>query len=166
MPDRIYKVLFLCTGNSARSILAECVLNRLGKGRFQAFSAGSFPKGEVHPTALQLLKRENYPVDKLHSKSWDEFSGPDTPELDFVFTVCGNAANEICPTWSGGPISAHWGMPDPAAVSDDESENAFATTLHLLNKRITVFIDLPIDSLDKSDLQTQLNQIGRLKNEF
>lgn len=163
---KIYHVLFLCTGNSARSILAECVLNRLGRGRFKAYSAGSFPKGEVHPLALDLLTRENYPIDQLRSKSWDEFSRPDSPELNFVFTVCDNAANEVCPVWPGQPVSAHWGMPDPAAVEGNAIEKtlAFANTLRMLTRRIEIFINLPLASLDALNLQTKLNQIGSTGN--
>ena len=163
MSDKIYNVLFLCTGNSARSILAECILNRLGKGRFQAFSAGSYPKGEVHPLALSLLQRENYKIDGLRSKSWDEFAGEAAPELDFVFTVCDNAANETCPVWPGQPMSAHWGLPDPAAAGGNDSEKAlaFANTLRMLTNRIDIFINLPLASIDKLALQKQLDQIGQ-----
>lgn len=158
-----YNVLFLCTGNSARSILAECVLNRLGRGRFRAYSAGSFPKGQVHPFALELLKRQDYPIHQLRSKSWDEFAIPGAPRLDFVFTVCDNAANEVCPIWPGQPMTAHWGMPDPAAAEGNEAERAlaFADTLRMLNNRISVFVNLPIKSLDKLSLQKRLQEIGR-----
>lgn len=163
MKNKIYHVLFLCTGNSARSILAESVLNRLGEGRFKAYSAGSYPKGEVHPLALALLKRQNYPVTELRSKSWDEFSQADATKLDFIFTVCDNAANEVCPIWPGQPISAHWGMPDPAANtgSDVEKILAFANTLTMLTKRIEIFVNLPIASLNALSLQKQLDQIGK-----
>jgi len=163
MKDRPYNVLFLCTGNSARSILAECALNRLGKGRFQAHSAGSFPKGEVHPYALELLKRQSYPTDGLRSKSWNEFAGPEAEPLDFVFTVCDNAAGEVCPIWPGQPMTAHWGLPDPAAVQGSETEKrvAFAETLRMLYNRIGVFVNLPIRSLDKLSLQRRLQSIGR-----
>ena len=158
-----YNVLFLCTGNSARSILAECVLNRLGRGKFRAYSAGSFPKGEVHPFALELLKRQDYPIDQLRSKSWDEFAAPGAPQLDFVFTVCDNAANEMCPIWPGQPMTAHWGTPDPAAVEGKEAERrlAFADTLRMLNNRLSTFVSLPIKSLDKLSLQRRLHEIGR-----
>jgi arsenate reductase len=163
MSEKPYNVLFLCTGNSARSILAECVLNRVGKGRFKAHSAGSFPKGEVHPYALELLKRQNYPTEYLRSKSWNEFAGPGAEPLDFVFTVCDNAAGEVCPVWPGQPMTAHWGLPDPAAVEGTETEKrvAFAETLRMLYNRIGVFVNLPIRSLDKLSLQRRLHSIGR-----
>jgi arsenate reductase (thioredoxin) len=163
MTERKYNVLFLCTGNSARSILAECALNRLGRGRFTAYSAGSFPKGEVHPYALDLLRRQNFATDKLRSKSWDEFAAPDAPQLDFVFTVCDNAAGEACPIWPGQPMTAHWGLPDPAAAEGTEAERrlAFAETLRMLNNRISTFVSLPLKSLDNLSLQKRLNEIGR-----
>jgi len=159
---RPYNVLFLCTGNSARSILAECVLNELGGGRFRAFSAGSFPKGEVHPFALELLERQGYPTQHLRSKSWDEFARPDAEPLDFVFTVCDNAAREVCPIWPGQPMTAHWGLPDPAAVEGKESARrlAFADTLRMLRSRIGIFVSLPIESLDKLSLLDRLRDIG------
>lgn len=163
MSTKSYNALFLCTGNSARSILAECVLNRLGRGRFHAYSAGSYPRGTVHPYALDLLRRQDYAVDSLRSKSWDEFAVPEAPKLDFVFTVCDNAAGEICPIWPGQPMTAHWGLPDPAAVEGTEVEKrlAFADTLRMLHNRISVFVSLPIDSLDKLTLQNRLLAIGR-----
>ena len=163
MNNKQYNVLFLCTGNSARSIIAECILNRLGAGRFKAYSAGSFPKGEVHPMALNLLKRENYKVDELRSKSWDEFAGPDAPELDFVFTVCDNAANEVCPVWAGQPMTAHWGLPDPAAAKGNNSQKAlaFADTLRMLTNRLGIFVNLPLHSLDKMTLQHKLDEISK-----
>jgi protein-tyrosine-phosphatase len=163
MADKPYNVLFLCTGNSARSILAESVLNRLGDGKFKGFSAGSFPKGEVHPYALELLERQNYPTQHLRSKSWDEFASPGAEALDFVFTVCDNAAGEVCPIWPGQPMTAHWGLPDPAAAEGSEAERrlAFADTLRMLRNRIGVFVNLPITSLDKLSLQTRLREIGR-----
>jgi arsenate reductase len=162
--DRPYNVLFLCTGNSARSIVAECVLNRLGKGRFRAFSAGSFPKGTVHSYALELLERQNYPTAHLRSKSWNEFAGPGAEPLDFVFTVCDKAAGEVCPIWPGQPMTAHWGLPDPAAAKGNEAELrlAFADTLRMLRNRIGAFVNLPIKSLDKLSLQNRLREIGRL----
>jgi protein-tyrosine-phosphatase len=161
--DKAYNVLFLCTGNSARSILAEAVLNRVADGKFRAFSAGSFPKGEVHPYALELLERQTYPTQHLRSKSWDEFAAPGAQPLDFVFTVCDKAAGEICPVWPGQPLSAHWGLPDPAAVEGNETERrlAFADTLRMLRNRIGAFVNLPIESLDKLSLQNRLHEIGR-----
>ena len=163
MTEKTYGVLFLCTGNSARSILAECALNRLGRGKFRAYSAGSFPKGEVHPLALELLRRQGHSVDQLRSKSWDEFAVSGAPELDFVFTVCDNAANETCPIWPGQPMTAHWGLPDPAAAEGNEAERrlAFVETLRMLNNRIGTFVNLPIKSLDKLSLQKRLHEIGR-----
>jgi protein-tyrosine-phosphatase len=163
MNEHVYNVLFLCTGNSARSILAECILNREGRRRFQAFSAGSQPKGQVHPYALQLLKKMNHPTAGLRSKSWDEYAGPAAPRLDFVFTVCHNAANEVCPIWPGQPMTAHWGVPDPAAVegSDAERHLAFADAYRMLTNRISVFVNLPIRSLDRLTLQRRLQEIGR-----
>ncbi len=159
MPDRPYNVLFLCTGNSARSILAEAVLNFEGKGLFKAYSAGSFPKGEVHPLALSLLKQVRLPTEGLRSKSWDEFKSG--PEMDFVFTVCDNAANEVCPIWPGQPVTAHWGVPDPAAVEGEGAERAFRETLRLLTNRIRVFVALPIKKLDRLKLKARLDDIGR-----
>jgi arsenate reductase len=161
--ERVYTVLFLCTGNSARSILAECILNREGRGRFQAFSAGSHPKGQVHPNALALLKKMNHPTTSLRSKSWDEFAGPGAPNLDFVFTVCDNAANEVCPIWPGQPMTAHWGVPDPAAAEGGDAERhlAFADAYRMLSNRISVFASLPLGSLDRLTLQRQLREIGR-----
>jgi protein-tyrosine-phosphatase len=163
MDHKIYNVLFLCTGNSARSIIAECVLNRFGHGRFRAFSAGSFPKGEVHPYALDLLGRQNYATDNLRSKSWDEFARSGAPALDFVFTVCDKAANEVCPIWPGQPMTAHWGLADPASIEGNEAERrlAFADTLRMLTNRIGTFVNLPIKSLDRLSLQKRLNEIGR-----
>ncbi len=163
----MYKVLFLCTGNSARSIIAECLLNRFGAGNFQAFSAGSQPKGEVHPLALHLLKRQNYDVGALRSKNWSEFSTEDSPRLDFVFTLCDSAAAESCPVWPGQPMSAHWGLPDPAAAQGTEAERhlAFADTLRLLTNRLQAFTSLPIASLDRLSLQHQLDEIGAGKTE-
>jgi arsenate reductase len=163
MPDHVFNVLFLCTGNSARSILAECILNREGKGRFRAFSAGSHPKGQVHPFAIELLKKLNHPTAGLRSKSWDEFAATDAPPLDFVFTVCDNAANEVCPIWPGQPMTAHWGLPDPAAAEGTEAEKhfAFADAYRMLLNRISIFTSLPMRSLDKLSLQRHLDEIGR-----
>jgi protein-tyrosine-phosphatase len=163
MTDPIYNVLFLCTGNSARSILAECILSREGHDRFRAFSAGSQPKGEVHPLAIALLKKLNHPTAGLRSKSWDEFATPEAPQLDFVFTVCDNAAHEVCPIWPGQPMTAHWGVPDPAAAEGSESERhlAFAEAYRQLHNRISVFANLPLRSLDRLSLQRRLDEIGR-----
>jgi len=165
--QRPFNVLFLCTHNSARSIIAECIMNRLGQGRFRGYSAGSQPGGKVHPYALELLKRLNYDTSALRSKSWNEFSGPDAPELDFVFTVCDNAANETCPYWPGQPMTAHWGLPDPSAVEETDAERhlAFADTHRMLNQRISIFTNLPLASLDKMSLQKQLDDIGRTKSD-
>jgi arsenate reductase (thioredoxin) len=161
-----YNVLFLCTGNSARSIMAEVILNRAGQGKFRAFSAGSQPKGQVHPYALDLLRKLNYDIKDLRSKSWKEFSGPDAPDLDFVFTVCDNAAQETCPVWPGQPMTAHWGIPDPAAATGTEAEVrlAFADTLRMLTNRINIFVSLPLRSLDQLTLQRQLDSIGKTKD--
>lgn len=166
MGDKHYNVLFLCTGNSARSIIAESVLNRIGVGRFTAFSAGSRPVGHVHPYALDLLQGLNYDVSELYSKSWDEFSGKLAAEFDFVFTVCDNAAGETCPVWPGQPVSAHWGLPDPAAVRAGETEKrlAFADTLRMISRRIEIFCALPLDRLDRLGLQRRLDEIGAGKN--
>lgn len=163
MTDRVYNVLFLCTANSARSIIAECAMNRLGAGRFKGFSAGSAPRGEVHPFALDLLRTLNYDTSGLRSKSWDEFAQPGAPRLDFVFTVCDNAANETCPVWPGQPISAHWGVPDPAAATGSEAQRrfAFADTHRMLFQRISIFTSLPMAALDKVALQRRLDEIGR-----
>jgi protein-tyrosine-phosphatase len=159
---RSYNVLFLCTGNSARSILAESLLNSLGKGSFRGFSAGSFPKGQVHPLALDLLKRMDLPSEGLRSKSWDEFAAPDAPSIDFIFTVCDNAAGEVCPIWPGKPITAHWGISDPAAVegSDAEKALAFRKALKELETRIKLFVVLPIESMDPLRLREKLRAIG------
>ncbi len=156
-------VLFLCTHNSARSIIAEAIMNRLGLGKFKGFSAGSQPSGKVHPYALELLKQLNYDTSTLRSKSWEEFTAPGAPELDFVFTVCDNAANEVCPVWPGQPISAHWGLADPSAAKGNDSERhfAFADTHRMLRQRISIFTNLPLGSLDKLSLQRRLDDIGR-----
>jgi protein-tyrosine-phosphatase len=160
---RPFNVLFLCTGNSARSILAEAILNRIGSGRFHAFSAGSHPNGSVNPFALELLRRLGFDTAGLRSKPWDEFSGAQAPPLDFVFTVCDNAAGETCPVWPGQPMTAHWGMPDPAAVpgSDLDKANAFRDTFRGLERRIQMFTALPIASLDRLSLTNRLREIGR-----
>jgi arsenate reductase len=163
MSERIYNVLFLCTGNSARSILAESLLSYLGKGKFRAFSAGSFPKGRVHPMAVELLERSNLPAEGFRSKSWDEFAAPGAPPIDFVITVCDNAAGEVCPVWPGKPMTAHWGIADPAAVEGNEAEKAlaFRKALMELETRVKLFTGLPIGSLDDLALQARLRQIGR-----
>jgi len=163
--ERIYNVLFLCTGNSARSILAESLINSWGRGRFRGFSAGSYPKGQVHPISLELLKRMNLPTEGLRSKSWDEFATAEVPSLDFVFTVCDRAAGETCPVWPGQPMSAHWGVDDPAAVEGTDSDKwlAFRQAFRELENRIKIFVSLPIHSLDKIRLQEQLNAIGRTR---
>jgi arsenate reductase len=162
MTDAPLNLLFLCTGNSARSIMAEAIANREGRGRFHAFSAGSMPKGEVHPQALNLLRSLHYPTEDMRSKSWEEFSGPDAPRLDFVFTVCDNAAAEVCPIWPGQPMTAHWGVPDPAAAEGTPAEigAAFADTYRMLNSRISIFMNLPLAALDKLSLQRRLDEIG------
>ena len=162
--DRIYNVLFLCTGNSARSIMAEAIMNRFGAPQFKAYSAGSQPKGEVHPRTLQLLKAMNFKTDEYRSKGWEEFSGPDAPSLDFVFTVCDNAANEVCPIWPGQPMSAHWGIPDPAAATGNEAQIAYAfdDAYRMLQNRITIFTALPISGLDRLTLQKRLDEIGKM----
>ena len=167
--DRIFNVLFLCTGNSCRSILAEAIMNCLGRGRFRAFSAGSMPTGKVNPHALELLRRMHHDVGDLRSKSWEEFTraaNPDAPELDFVFTVCDNAAGEVCPIWPGQPMTAHWGMPDPALAEGSNAEIAvvFADTYRMLNNRINLFVNLPIASLDQLSLQKRLDEIGKAQN--
>ncbi len=162
MDDKTYNVLFLCTGNSARSIIGEKLVEKLGRGRFRGFSAGSRPRGEVHPLALEILRRSDYPTDGARSKDWSEFAGDDAPEVDFVFTVCDNAAAESCPIWPGQPMSAHWGIPDPAAVEGDDVTQmmAFRQALASLENRISVFLSLPIESLDRLKLQQALDDIG------
>jgi protein-tyrosine-phosphatase len=163
--SRIYNVLFLCTGNSARSILAESLLNHWGQGQFRAFSAGSFPKGQVHPLALELLDNMNLPTDGLRSKSWDEFAAPDALALDFLFTVCDNAAGEVCPIWPGRPMTAHWGIPDPAAAegTDVEKRLAFREALRSLETRIKLFLTLPLASIDRMRLKERLDSIGQTR---
>jgi len=158
-------VLFLCTGNSARSIMAECILNRLGAGKFRAHSAGSHPTGQVNPLALNLLRKTNYDVSALRSKSWDEFAVAGAPKLDFAFTVCDDAANEVCPIWPGQPMTAHWGLPDPAKAEGSEAERtlAFADAMRMLTQRIGIFVSLPFDKLTKLSLQKQLDEIGRTR---
>lgn len=161
--DRPYNILFLCTGNSARSILGEAIMDRVGKGKFKGLSAGSHPKGAVHPIALELLKHYNHPTDHLRSKSWDEFALPGAAPLDFVFTVCDNAAGEVCPYWPGQPMTAHWGLPDPAAVEGSDAEKwlAFRQTYAALERRLEIFTNLPLATLDRMKLQQRLDDIGR-----
>jgi protein-tyrosine-phosphatase len=164
MPDSPYSVLFLCTGNSARSIMAEALLNRLGMGSFRAFSAGSHPKGKVHPKAIRLLHGLHYDTSGFRSKSWREFADPGAPLLDFVFTVCHNAAGEICPVWPGQPMTAHWGIPDPAEARGTPAEIAlaFKDAYRMLDRRISIFVSLPLRSIDQLSLQNKLREIGRL----
>jgi protein-tyrosine-phosphatase len=161
-PDKPFNVLFLCTGNSARSILGEAILNKIGGGKFKAYSAGSTPKGEVNPHALALLSRLGFPTDDLRSKSWDEFAAPGAPKLDFIFTVCDNAANEVCPVWPGKPMTAHWGIADPAAAQGTEAEitAAFREAMLILQRRIELFANLPVESLDRMSLKERLDDIG------
>jgi protein-tyrosine-phosphatase len=161
--EKLLNVLFLCTGNSARSIMAEALLNRLGDDKFKAFSAGSHPKGEINPYTLATLKKAGYATDGFRSKSWDEFSGPGAPPLDFVFTVCDDAASEECPYWPGQPMTAQWGLPDPSAIEGSEALKhlAFADTFRMLENRISIFCALPLKNLDKLSLQRRLDDIGR-----
>ena len=163
MSDRTYNVLFLCTGNSARSIIAEAILLREGAGKFMAYSAGSQPTGQPNPYTIDLLKGLNHDTSFARSKSWDEFAGPDAPQMDFIFTVCGNAAEESCPVWPGHPATAHWGVPDPAAVEGSEAEKraAFSETYRMMRNRISAFVDMPLADLDQMALQTRLNDIGK-----
>ncbi len=168
-PAKIYNVLFLCTGNSARSIMAEAIMNNLSisQGRFKAFSAGSFPTGQVNPLALEILKRNNISTEGLRSKSWDEFAAPGAPQLDFVFTVCDNAAKEVCPIWPGQPMTAHWGVADPAAVEGSEIERlqAFREAFRILENRIKIFVSLPFHLLDKVKLKARVDEIGKAQPE-
>lgn len=162
MNEPTYNVLFLCTGNSARSIMAEVILNRFGRGRFRAYSAGSYPKETVHPLTLELIEQLDLPTEGLRSKNWDEFAGPDAPHMDFVFTVCDQAAQEPCPVWPGQPITAHWGTPDPALAEGDRTQRmqAFRAAYRELEKRIQLFVNLPLKRLDRIRLQRELDQIG------
>lgn len=162
MDDKTYNVLFICTGNSARSVIAEGLMNELGQGRFKAFSAGSHPKGSVHPLAIKTLATHRIPTDGFRSKSWEEFARPDAPELHFVFTVCDEAAGEVCPVWPGQPMTAHWGMPDPAGVEGDEQvrEKAFLDTFITMKRRIELMLSLPLASLDRLAIQKEIKDIG------
>lgn len=163
MSDKIYNVLFLCTGNSARSILGEAIMNKLGAGRFRAYSAGSHPKDEVHPMALSVLNGMGYDTNGMHSKSWDEFSKPGSPEFDFIFTVCDNAAGETCPVWIGHPMTAHWGIEDPASVEGEGQRDAFLQALRYLSNRISLFLTLPIASIDEMAMKQKLKEIGTVE---
>jgi arsenate reductase (thioredoxin) len=166
MSERTYNILFLCTGNSARSILAEVLANHWGRGRFKAYSAGSFPKGSVHPDAVALLQSTNLPTEGLRSKSWNEFAEPGAPAMDFVFTVCDQAAGEVCPIWPGNPITAHWGVADPAAVEDPEKRRlAFRTALRELEIRLRLFMSLRLEALDRLALERQVADIGRQRSD-
>ena len=163
MSDKVFNVLFLCTGNSARSIIAESVLNQLGQGRFKAFSAGSMPAGTVNAHVLELLQRNKMPTEGIRSKSWDEFASADAPKLDFVFTVCDQAAGEVCPVWPGQPMTAHWGLEDPAQVAgEEEQKRAVSNAFMQLNRRIGIFTSLPLEKLERHSLQKQLDEIGTL----
>ena len=161
MPDKVHNVLFLCTGNSARSIFGEAVMNKLGKGRFKAWSAGSFPKGEVHPMALSVLNGMGFDITGMRSKSWNEFSEPGAPKFDFIFTVCDNAAGETCPVWIGHPMTAHWGIEDPAAIEGEGQREAFMQALRYLTNRISLFLTLPIGSIDTMSMKQKLTEIGK-----
>lgn len=166
MTDKIQNVLFLCANNSGRSIIAEAILQREAAGRFNAFSAGSMPSGDIHPYALDLLKLQNFPTEKLRSKSWDEFAGADAPVMDFVFTVCDKVRDEVCPVWPGQPVTAHWGIPDPLAVEGKEAVKraAFAETMRFMTSRISIFVNLPLDRLTKLSLQENLDNIGHIED--
>ena len=163
MTEPAYNVLFLCTGNSARSILAESLLNNMGKGRFRAFSAGSHPAGRVNPFALELLEKNHFPTGELRSKPWGEFAQPDSPQLDFVITVCDKAAGEVCPVWPGQPMSAHWGIPDPVAAVgiDDQKRHAFVDAMNQMQRRVSMFVSLPFATLDRIKLQQAVQLIGK-----
>lgn len=165
MAEKVFNVLFLCSGNSARSIMAEAILNKEGRGKFRAFSAGSSPKGAIHPEAIRVLTNLNYDVSKLHSKSWDDFATPGAPDFDFIFTLCDEAAAEACPVWPGHPASAHWGIPDPSRANGNHAEIAFAfdDAYRMLQRRILAFAALPIGSLDHVALHDELKSIGRLE---
>lgn len=166
MNNKTYNILVLCTGNSARSIIAEALINTLGKGRFHAYSAGSYPAGTVNPFAVEQIAALDYPLDKLRSKSWDEFATPDAPKMDFVITVCDRAAGEVCPVWPGQPITAHWGFEDPAAVegSDEVKRRAFASIYRQIMNRVRVFISLPLDKLDRLAVKREMDNIGLMQN--
>ncbi len=166
MKEKIFNVLILCTGNSARSIMAEALFNTIGGGKFKAYSAGSFPSGKVNPFAIEQVQVTGYDTKNLRSKSWDEFAKPDAPQMDFVITVCDNAANEICPVWSGSPITAHWGFEDPAAVegTDEEIKAAFRKIFHQIRTRISIFSELPLDTLDHLAIKHEIDKIGKIEH--
>lgn len=166
MSDKTFNILVLCTGNSARSIMGEALFNTLGKGRFQAYSAGSHPAGKVHPFAIEAVERLGYPVGDLRSKSWDEFAVPEAPQMDFIFTVCDRAAGEVCPVWPGQPITAHWGFEDPAAFvgTDEEKRRKFQEIFRFMTNRIQLFANLPLTSLDKFAIKREMNNIGQIKD--
>lgn len=166
MDDKVYNVLFICTGNSARSIIAEAVMNHLGAGRFQAYSAGSHPVGQIHPVTLEILKAQNYDVSNLRSKSWEEFYHAQAPKMDFIFTVCDKSAHEVCPAWPGQPITADWSIDDPSLLtgSPEAQKKAFSNTLFLLSNRIRLFMNLPHDRIDRMSLQNQIRQMSQKEN--
>jgi len=167
MTERTYNVLILCTGNSARSIMAEALINTTGQGRFRAYSAGSHPTGKVNPFAIEKVESVKYPTENLRSKSWDEYATPDAPKMDFIITVCDNAAGEVCPVWPGQPISAHWGFEDPAAVegTDDEKRRAFEQTFRHMMNRVRLFVNLPLTMLDQTAIKRELSNIGKTEQE-
>lgn len=167
MSDKIFNILVLCTGNSARSIMAEALFNTLGKGRFNAYSAGSHPTGTVHPLAIEAVERLGYPTAGLRSKSWDEFAKPDAPQMDFIFTVCDRAAGEVCPVWPGQPITAHWGFEDPASVvgTDEAKRRKFQEVLRYMTNRVQLFANLPLASLDKFAIKREMDNIGQVKDQ-
>lgn len=166
MSEKVYNILILCTGNSARSIMAEALFNVLGKGRFKAFSAGSHPTGKVHPLAMEQCEKIGYPVANLRSKSWDDFAAPGAPKMDFIITVCDRAAGEVCPVWPGTPIYAHWGFEDPAAAqgTDEEKRKAFQLIFRYINNRVQLFANLPLASLDKLAIKSEIDRIGKTQN--
>lgn len=167
MADKIYNILVLCTGNSARSIMAEALFNKLGKGRFKAYSAGSHPTGRVHPMAIEVVNSLGYPSNELRSKSWDEFALPEAPQMDFIFTVCDKAAGEACPVWLGKPITAHWGFEDPAAFqgTEEEKRHEFQKILRFMSNRVNLFTNLPLASLDRFTIKSELDNIGKIKDQ-
>lgn len=167
MADKTYNILVLCTGNSARSIMAEALFNKFGKGRFKAYSAGSHPTGKVHPLAIEVVSKLGYPTNELRSKSWDEFALPDAPKMDFIFTVCDKAAGEACPVWLGKPITAHWGFEDPAAFqgTDEEKRHEFQKILRFMSNRVNLFTNLPLANLDNFTIKSELDNIGKIKDQ-